>query len=108
MLVGYFIDDWVEFAGAGVLTVGMWSVGGLTWAQLRARAEDRWTKLLLAISSATLVATMLLAVAYALGSAADFPHLSLTWRVATHGAANAVGFALCGFLAFRRLAPVRI
>lgn len=108
VLVGYFINDWVELAGGTVLTIGMWSVGWLVWTQLRTHAKQRPTQLLLAVSSVTLVATMLLAVSYAFGEAADLPHLSLTWMVATHGAANAVGFALCGLLAFRRLAPARI
>lgn len=91
-----------------MLTIGMWSVGWLVWTQLRTSAEHRGTQLLLAVSSVTLVATMALAVNYALGEAADIPHLSLTWVVSTHGVANAFGFALCGMLAFRRLAPARI
>lgn len=80
-------------------------MGWLVWTQLRPLAGQRSIRLLLALSSVTLVATMLLAVTYALGEVAQLPHLSLTWLVATHGAANAVGFALCGVLAFRRLAP---
>jgi len=108
VLLGYFIDDWVELAGAAVLTVGMWSVGWLTWRQVRARSGRRSTQVLLTVSSVTLVATMVLALSYGLGEAAELPHLSLTWMVATHGAANAVGFALCGLLAFRRLKPAPI
>jgi hypothetical protein len=34
----------------------------------------------------------------------NVPHLSATWMVATHGVANALGFALCSVLAWRRVA----
>jgi uncharacterized protein (UPF0548 family) len=34
----------------------------------------------------------------------NLPHLSLAWTAATHGVGNATGFALCGILAWRRLA----
>ena len=46
---------------------------------------------------------MILALTWALGQVAGTPHLPLEWMVATHGVANALGFALCGLLAFRRL-----
>jgi hypothetical protein len=51
-----------------------------------------------------LVVTMLLALSWALGHVVDTPYLPLEWMVATHGLANATGFALCGLLAWRRLA----
>ena len=39
---------------------------------------------------------MLLALSWALGHVVNTPYLPLEWMVATHGLANAVGFALCG------------
>ncbi|WP_238012955.1 YndJ family protein [Dactylosporangium sp. AC04546] len=105
VFLGYFTNDWVELAGAVVLTAGMWLTGWLT-VRLR-RDADRTTRALLVTSAVVLVATMVLAVDWALGRATGLPHLSLSWMVATHGLGNALGFALCGVLAWRRfvLAP---
>ncbi|MFJ1797434.1 YndJ family protein [Streptomyces sp. NPDC088180] len=103
VLVGYFIGDWAELAGALVLTAGMWTVGLLTWRLGRADGRDRTTRLLLLASAAVLVATMLLALSWALGEATGLPHPTLTWMAATHGLGNALGFALCSLLAWRRI-----
>ncbi|MEV6328974.1 YndJ family protein [Streptomyces sp. NPDC051909] len=107
VLLGYFVDDWAELAGALVLTAGMWAVALATWRELRADAPDPATRLLLGTSAAVLVATMLLALSWALGEATGLPHPNLTWMAATHGLGNALGFALCSLLAWRRLAPAR-
>ncbi|WP_149179140.1 YndJ family protein [Streptomyces sp. TRM49041] len=104
VLLGYFVDDWAELAGAVVLTGGMWAVALLTWQDVRPRTLDRFTGRLLALSAAVLVATMLLALSWALGEATGLPRPSLAWMAATHGLANALGFALCSLLAWRRLA----
>ncbi|MER7463229.1 YndJ family protein [Streptomyces sp. NPDC097981] len=104
VLLGYFVDDWVELAGAVVLTGGMWAVALMTWREIRPAARDRATGALLAASATVLVATMLLALWWALGEAADLVHPTLTWMAATHGLGNALGFALCSLLAWRRLA----
>jgi hypothetical protein len=105
VLIGYFVDDWAELAGAVVLTVGMWLVGWLTWTEVRRGVTDRLTRGLLAVSAAVLIATMALALSWALGEAAGVPHPSVEWMAATHGVCNAVGFALCGVAAWRRLRP---
>ncbi|WTP19281.1 YndJ family protein [Streptomyces sp. NBC_00191] len=103
VLAGYFLDDWAELLGALVLTAGMWTVALLTWRDVRAGGRDRFTRTLLAVSAAVLVATMLLALSWALGEATGLPHPNLTWMAATHGLGNALGFALCSVLAWRRL-----
>ncbi|MEU7111576.1 YndJ family protein [Streptomyces sp. NPDC046182] len=103
VLIGYFVDDWAELAGAVVLTAGMWAVALPTWRDLRTGAPDRVTRGLLAVSAVVLVATMLLALSWALGEATGLPHPNLTWMAATHGLGNALGFALCSLLAWRRL-----
>lgn len=105
VLLGYFIDDWAELVGAVTLTGGMWAVALLTWRDVRpgAAVRDRITGALLAISAAVLVATMLLALWWALGEATGIVHPTLTWMAATHGLGNALGFGLCSLLAWRRL-----
>ncbi|MFF3601027.1 YndJ family protein [Kitasatospora indigofera] len=107
VLAGYFVDDWAELLGAVVLTTGMWAVGLITWRDLRGRTSDRVTGALLAVSAAVLALTMLLALWWALGEAAGLPHPTLTWMAATHGLGNALGFALCSLLAWRRLKETR-
>ncbi|MFJ9688719.1 YndJ family protein [Streptomyces bacillaris] len=103
VLAGYFVGDWAELAGAAVLTAGMWTVGLLTWRLGQAAGRDRTTRLLLFTSAAVLVATMLLALSWAVGEATGLPHPTLTWMAATHGLGNALGFALCSLLAWHRI-----
>ncbi|MFJ5806228.1 MULTISPECIES: YndJ family protein [unclassified Streptomyces] len=105
VLLGYFVDDWAELVGAVVLTGGMWAVALLTWREIRPRARRRVTGALLSTSAAVLVATMLLALWWALGEATGITHPTLTWMAATHGLGNALGFALCSMLAWHRLGP---
>ncbi|MFH7598646.1 YndJ family protein [Streptomyces racemochromogenes] len=107
VLAGYFVDDWAELLGAVVLTAGMWTVALVTWRELRAAAPDRTSGALLASSAAVLVATMLLALWWAAGEATGIVHPTLTWMAATHGLGNALGFALCSLLAWRRLGAGR-
>ncbi|MER7672561.1 YndJ family protein [Kitasatospora sp. NPDC096128] len=103
VLAGYFLGNWWQFAGAVVLSTGMWLVGLVGWRELRPRAADPVTARLLAVSSAVLALTMLLALWWALGRAAGLPHPTLAWMAATHGLGNALGFALCALLAWRRI-----
>jgi hypothetical protein len=107
VLAGYFVDDWAELAGALVLTAGMWAVALLTWRDVRGAERDPYTRALLALSAAVLVATMLLALSWAVGQAAEIPHPGLTWMAATHGLGNALGFALCSVLAWRRIKDMK-
>ncbi|WP_433326371.1 YndJ family protein [Spirillospora sp. CA-294931] len=105
VLAGYFTGQWVEFAGAVVLTAGMWLVGWVTWHEVR--PESRATAVLLRVSAVVLAATMVLALSWALGEASGLPHPSIDWMIATHGVGNAFGFGLCGMLAWRALRGVQ-
>jgi hypothetical protein len=101
VLAGFFTGEWVELAGAAVLTAGMWLVAWLTWRRVRPR--DLPTRALLGAAAVTVVATMLLALGWAYGEAAGVPQPSVEWMAATHGVANAVVFGACAVLAWRRL-----
>ncbi|MFG1991315.1 YndJ family transporter [Actinoplanes sp. NPDC048988] len=112
VLAGYFTSEFVELAGALVLTTGMWAMGWSTWRHARTRVPDRLTAALLATSALVLAASMVLAVSWALGEATDLPHPSLAWMAATHGVANALGFGLAAYTrlhtaALRTPAPTR-
>lgn len=102
VLAGFFVSDGVELAGAAVLTAGMWTVGLLTWRDVRPATADRPARAALAISATVLAGTMLLALSWAAGQAFGWSHPSLNWMVALHGVVNAVGFGLCSVLAWRR------
>ncbi|WP_020519748.1 YndJ family protein [Catelliglobosispora koreensis] len=101
VFAGYFSNDFVELAGAAVLTAGMWLTGWLTWRYVRPKAKRQG---LLNVSAGVLVLTMVLALIWALGEAIGTPHLSWDAMVMTHGVANALGFALCAMLAWQGLA----
>jgi len=90
----------VELAGTVVLTAGLWLVAWLTWRERR--GADPVTRVLFLVAAVVPVATMALALSWALGRVSDLPHLSIDAMVASHGVANAVGFALCSVLAWRR------
>jgi hypothetical protein len=106
VLVGYFTGRPVELVGACVLTLGMWLTAWVTWRSTR--SFDRLTRVLFGVGAVVLVATMLLALDWALGRVTGLPHLSVSWMVATHGVVNAVGFALCSLLAWRRVRGVEL
>lgn len=98
----------VALVGAVVLTVGMWIVAVLVWRDVRPASASALTRNLFAVSSVVLAATMLLALSWAAGQVWDaVPHLSVTAMAATHGVANALGFGVCGLLAWKRLADER-
>ncbi|WP_338675044.1 YndJ family protein [Streptomyces sp. SCSIO 30461] len=103
VLAGYFVNNETELAGALVLTAGMWAVALLTWREIRP-GSGRLKRALLGVSAASLAATMVLALCWAVGEVTGLPHPSLTWMAATHGVGNALGFGLCSMLAWQSTA----
>lgn len=70
---------------------------------------DPLTRGLLAVAGGALFFGMLLAEIYAIRAfAAPMPWLDLPWMRALHGTANALGFGLCGVLAWRRRAHASV
>ncbi|QDW64079.1 YndJ family protein [Oerskovia sp. KBS0722] len=97
VLVGYFVGNVAELVGALVLTGALWCTA---WAVLGIPAR-RAARALLVAGSVAVVASMLLAVWWAVGEATGVPHPSIGQMAATHGLANALGFALCTMLGLR-------
>jgi uncharacterized membrane protein len=88
-------------AGAAAFAGGLTTASLLTlrWVLPQARGASR---VLLAISSLSVIASMALAVAYAFGQWLGTPSPSLRVMANTHGVLNAGGFALAGVLGWSR------
>lgn len=91
---------WVEPCGVFILSLG---AIGVAIAQIQRSLEKEhahWVRASFALSGASLLAAMILALGFGLRHV--FPHLALTmpqmW--ATHGSLNAFGFGLCGLVAW--------
>jgi uncharacterized protein (UPF0548 family) len=90
-----------QVGGAVLMALGVWTTATF---ELRAVADTDRTigrRLLLGVSGASIWAPMVLAVAWAAGQHWSIPILSIPDMARTHGAANALGFVLCGLLARR-------
>ncbi|MHA7134635.1 YndJ family transporter [Oerskovia turbata] len=97
VLLGYFVGDEVELLGALALTAALWCTA---WAVLGIPARHG-TRALLVVGSVAVVVSMLLAVWWAYGELVGVPHPGIGLMAATHGVANALGFALCTMLGLR-------
>jgi hypothetical protein len=100
--IGFAVLGALQVVGAVLLTVGTYA---LAWVMLRhvvptVRPLAAWA---LGASAASVLVTMLLAVQWAVGANLGTPALSIPQMAATHGVANAVGFALLGVLGWSRV-----
>ncbi|WP_206074421.1 YndJ family transporter [Antribacter gilvus] len=108
VLVGYFVSDAAELAGAVVLTAALWLAlwcGAGAAGPAAARGGARRVRTLRLTAALAGTAGMLLALWWAVGEAFDVPHPGIGWMLATHGVANALGVVLCSLLALRPAAP---
>ncbi|WP_052666345.1 YndJ family transporter [Nitriliruptor alkaliphilus] len=98
--VGFLTVGALQIVGAVLLTVGTYA---LAWVTLRhvVPTVPRSAAWLLGLSSVSVLVPMLLAVQWAVGTNLGTPALSIPHMAATHGVANAVGFALLGVLGWR-------
>lgn len=101
--------DWqVEMVAALLMAVSGAAVAGV---HLALGLQGRWpvgVRCLWVAAGCSLAAGMALAALYGLrGLVAPWPWLDIPWMRALHGSVNALGFGLCGTLAWWRLADLK-
>jgi hypothetical protein len=96
LALGITFSPRLECAAALLLALSLVSAAGITAFVALPRVADRTARAMLAISSASVAAAMLLAGIYALGSYNGRDWLDIPEMAAMHGAINALGFSLCG------------
>lgn len=93
-----------EAAGCGLALAGM----AVAVLQVRIALESKrpvLTRWLLGVSGASLFFGMVLAGLYAMGASVIVPWLGIPQMRLIHGTVNAIGFGLCGVIAWRRMGP---
>jgi hypothetical protein len=90
----------VEVAAALLFAASLLGLAALMLSIGLPATAGRLARMLLAVSAASLVVTMLFAASYALGQFLGMPIVGIPRMVQIHGWLNAIGFALCGLLAW--------
>ncbi|MFL5802073.1 MAG: YndJ family transporter [Roseiflexaceae bacterium] len=90
----------IEVAAAVLFAASLLALAALVLLVVVPTMRGRLAQTLLAISAASLVVTMLLAGGYALGRFVAGPLIDIPRMVQFHGWLNALGFVLCGLLAW--------
>lgn len=98
--LGFTLAPALLVAGALSLAAGLTAVAWVTLRRIRPVAVGT-ARVLLTVASYSVLAGMVLAVQWALGSTLGTPALSIPAMAATHGVLNGVGFALCGVIGWR-------
>ena len=101
--LGFTFVGVLQVIGAAVLTAGLFALSWLTLRHVVPDVTDRLARVLLVVSALAVLVPMLLALQWAVGWNYGTPALSIPAMARTHGVVNAVGFALCGVLGWRRL-----
>lgn len=96
---GFLTGAAVSLGATCVLATCLVLLAALTWICVP-RLEAGLVRALLVFSSTSIVASMLLAVAYAWGEFTGRAALDIPQMVRLHGALNALGFGVCGLLAW--------
>jgi uncharacterized protein (UPF0548 family) len=100
--VGFLTEHPIpQVGGAVVLTLGVYATATLQLRDALERARPVSQRSLLVLSGLSVWAPMVLALAWASGQHWRIPVLSIPDMARTHGAANALGFVICGLLARR-------
>jgi hypothetical protein len=100
--IGITFSPPVEVVGAAAMVVGCVALAVVQLREgLATRRPDVFS--LLAVSSVAIVSGMALAAVYALGEYLGRTWIDIPTMIATHGLANAIGFAGCGLLGWSKL-----
>lgn len=99
LAVGFIASPLLKLVAVFLLVAALWGVALLQGLALR-RLNGRMSKLLLALSSAALVAGMVLAGLYEIGFFSGRGGLSIPEVARSHGPLNGLGFALGGLMAW--------
>lgn len=103
---GITFSPGLALAGASLISVGLWLLAALVvWRVLSNLPTHAGARIMLFISSATSCVAMVLACLYAYSIVAERLILSIPQMAMFHGVANALGFSLCGLIAWSFIRP---
>jgi len=98
LALGITFSPSLECAAALLLAASLVSAAGITAFVVLPSVTERGAKVLLAVSAASVAAAMAFAGIYALGKYTGRDWLEIPAMARVHGAANALGFSLCGLV----------
>lgn len=101
--IGITTSPLIEVFAAFLLAAGLLMLGATILIAIVPVIDSLLTRVLLVVSSASLVATMVLACEYALGEYLVRAFIDIPLMAKTHGVINTFGFALCGMVGCCRL-----
>lgn len=99
--LGITYSPTLEWVGALLLCAACWLLAVRTFAESPS-GGDPTTMMLRLVSAASLTGAMALAAVYATGEYTNRDWLDIPTMIPLHGAANAIGFSLCGLFAEAR------
>jgi YndJ-like protein len=103
---GITFSPMLALAGACAIAVGLWLLASLVvWRVLYSLPSHAGARIMLLVSSASSCAAMALACLYAYSIVAGRLILSIPQMAMFHGVANALGFSLCGLIAWCFIRP---
>lgn len=101
LAIGITFSPWIEVLAALWLAASLAALALLTFVALVPRVESRLVQALLIVSCGASLTAMVLAAIYAIGEFSHSPLIDIPQMLRLHGLANALGFVLCGALAWR-------
>jgi len=105
LALGITFSPSLEVASAILLFVSLWLLAFLLLTAAVPRMPSLRYRLLLGISATSLIPAMVFALVYAYGEFTGHILIDIPRMAQLHGIANAVGFSLCGLLAFALSRP---